>query len=134
MRDDKPELTIGRVAACARVNVETVRYYQRRGLIEEPEKAFGKYRHYPQATIKRIQFIRRAQTLGFTLKDIAKLLCLDSETACATMREFAAQKVASLEQEISRLEAVHSSLSKLVCECDKHKKRGPCPIIEIFQR
>jgi MerR family transcriptional regulator, mercuric resistance operon regulatory protein len=92
MPDAKPELTIGRVAACTGVNVETVRYYQRRGLIEEPEKLFGKYRHYPQVTIKRIRFIKKAQMLGFTLKGIAALLRLDSDVACATVREFAAQK------------------------------------------
>ena len=134
MGDNEPELTIGRVAASDGVNVETVRYYQRRRLIEEPRKVFGKYRHYPRATIQRIRFIKKAQELGFTLKDIAELLCLDSETACATIREFAAQKARSMGNEISRLKRMHTALSRLVRECDKQKRTGPCPIIEMFQR
>ena len=134
MRDNEPELTIGRIAASAGVNVETVRYYQRRRLIEEPRKIFGKYRHYPQATIQRIRFIKKAQELGFTLKDIAELLALDSETACATIRGVAAQKVRSIGNEISRLKTMHSTLSRLVRECDKRQRMGSCPIIELFQR
>ena len=134
MGDHEPELTIGRLAASAGVNVETVRYYQRRRLIEEPRKIFGKYRHYPQATIQRIRFIKKAQELGFTLKDIAELLRLDSETACATIREFAAEKAGSIGNEISRLKRMHAALSRLVRECDKQKRTGPCPIIEMFQR
>jgi len=134
MPDAKPELTIGRIAAGAGVNVETVRYYQRRGLIEEPEKAFGRYRHYPPATITRIRFIKKAQEVGFTLKDIAQLLHLDSETACVTIREFAAQKVTLIGNEISELKSMHTALSRLVRECDKQKRTGPCPIIEMLQR
>jgi MerR family transcriptional regulator, mercuric resistance operon regulatory protein len=134
MRDDEPELTIGRVASGAGVNVETIRYYQRRGLIEEPKKAFGKYRHYPQATVKRIRFIKKAQEVGFTLKDVAQLLRVDSETACATIREYAAQKVTLIGNEIFELKRMHTALSRLVRECDKQKRTGPCPIIEMFQR
>ena len=134
MRDDDPGLTISRIAAGAGVNVETIRYYQRRGLIEEPEKEFGKYRHYPQATIKRIRFIKKAQEVGFTLKDVARLLRLDSGTACATIREFAAQKVTSIANQISELQRMRTALSRLVRVCDKRKRTGPCPIIEMFQR
>lgn len=76
-------LTIGRLAAAAGVNVETIRYYQRRGLLDEPNKPFQGYRHYPDDTVKRVRFIKRAQALGFTLEEIAGLLRLDGGDCCA---------------------------------------------------
>src|SRR5207244_5040954 len=88
------KMTIGRVAAAAGVSVETIRYYQRRGLLEEPAKPIGGYRLYPAEMVNRICFIKRAQVLGFTLGDVAGLLRLDNREACATTRELAAQKVA----------------------------------------
>ena len=69
-----PKLTIGGVATAGGVNVETIRYYQRRGLLEEPAKPVGGYRNYPTEVVKRVRFIKRAQALGFSLKDVAELL------------------------------------------------------------
>jgi MerR family transcriptional regulator, mercuric resistance operon regulatory protein len=127
------ELTIGRVAAAAGVNVETIRYYQRRGLLEEPVKPLGGYRRYSAEMIKRIGFIKKAQALGFTLEDVAGLLQLETKKSCAVTRNLAARKMASIEQKISQLEAMHTALSQLVRECDKQRKIGRCPIIESLQ-
>jgi len=129
-----PELTIGRVAAAAGINVETIRYYQRRGLLEEPKKPLGGYRNYPSEMVKRIRFIKRAQALGFTLEDVAGLLQLNNTDACASIRELATQKVALIEQKVSQLEAMRDALTKLVRQCNKNLKSSTCPIIDILQR
>jgi hypothetical protein len=78
----RTELTIGKLAAAAGVNIETIRYYQRRGLLDEPPKPFGGQRRYPLAMAKRVRFIKRAQALGFTLSEIGALLRLDAACAC----------------------------------------------------
>ena len=129
-----PKLTIGRVAAAAGINVETIRYYQRRGLLEEPKKPLGGYRNYPNEMVKRIRFIKMAQELGFTLEDVAGLLQLNKTDACATIRELATQKVALIEQKLFQLEAMRDALTKLVRQCNKNLKSSTCPIIEILQR
>jgi MerR family transcriptional regulator, mercuric resistance operon regulatory protein len=128
-----PKLTIGRVAAAAGVNVETIRYYQRRGLLEEPKKPLGEYRNYPTEMVKRIRFIKRAQALGFTLEDVAGLLQLNNTDACAKTRDLAAQKLALIEQKLSTLATMRDALSKLVGQCDKQLKSGTCPIIQILE-
>lgn len=128
-----PKLTIGRVAAAAGVNVETIRYYQRRGLLEEPKKPLGEYRNYPMEMVKRIRFIKRAQALGFTLEDVGGLLQLNNTDACAKTRVLAAQKVASIEQKLFQLQTIRDALAKLVHQCDKKLKSSPCPIIQILE-
>ena len=128
-----PKLTIGRVAAAAGVNVETIRYYQRRGLLEEPKKPLGEYRNYPTEMVKRIRFIKRAQALGFTLEDVGGLLQLNNTDACAKTRDLAAQKVASIEQKLFQLQTIRDALAKLVHQCDKKLKSSPCPIIQILE-
>jgi MerR family mercuric resistance operon transcriptional regulator len=128
-----PKLTIGRVAAAAGVNVETIRYYQRRGLLEKPMKPVGGYRNYPAEMVKRICFIKRAQALGFTLDNVAGLLHLNDTDACAKTRDLAARKLALIEHKISELANIRDALSRLVSQCDRKLKRGTCPIIEILQ-
>jgi MerR family transcriptional regulator, mercuric resistance operon regulatory protein len=128
-----PKLTIGRVAAAAGINVETIRYYQRRGLLEEPKKPLGGYRSYPTEMLKRIRFIKRAQALGFTLNDVAGLLQLNSTDACARTRDLAAQKQALIEQKLSELAAMRDALRKLVGQCDEQLKSGTCPIIQALR-
>jgi MerR family transcriptional regulator, mercuric resistance operon regulatory protein len=86
-----PKLTIGQVATEGGVNVETIRYYQRRGLLEEPEKPVGGYRNYPKEIVKRIRFIKRAQALGFSLEEVAELLQLDLADGCAKSCDLADQ-------------------------------------------
>ena len=128
-----PKLTIGRVAAAAGVNVETIRYYQRRRLLEEPAKPLGGYRHYPTGMVNRIRFIKRAQSLGFTLEDVAGLLQLNDSDACTKTRHLAARKLTLIEQKIAQLTTVRDALAELVGQCDRKLKRGACPIIEILQ-
>ena len=76
MTRNNPPLTIGRLAKAAEVNIETIRHYQRKGLIVEPEKPLGGFRHYPDTSVDRIRFVKRAQQLGFSLEEIKQLLCL----------------------------------------------------------
>lgn len=80
------KITIGKAAAAAGVNVETIRFYQRRGLLVEPPKVLGGFRYYDEATVARVRFIKRAQALGFSLKEVLSLLALEQSTACYTRR------------------------------------------------
>jgi len=124
----RSDLTIGKLAERAGVNVETIRYYQRRGLLAEPKKPLGGYRHYPPDTAKRVGFIKRAQALGFTLEEVAGLLRLDAASACAETRELAAHKLALIEEKLAELAARRKGLAALVSEGGK----GPCPIIQTL--
>lgn len=123
-------LTIGRLAAAADVNVETVRYYQRIGLMVVPPNAPGKVRGYGAAELKRLRFIRRAQELGFTLDEVRQLLGLADETHCAETRELAQQKLNAVRARLKDLRAMERVLSKLVAQCRVSTKLRGCPIIE----
>jgi MerR family mercuric resistance operon transcriptional regulator len=125
------DLTIGKLAERAGVNVETIRYYQRRGLLDEPKKPLGGYRRYPSDTVKRVRFIKRAQGLGFTLEEVAGLLRLDAAGACVETRELAAHKLALIEVKLSELGAMREGLAALVAKCDKGGNRA-CPIIQVL--
>ena len=127
----RSDLTIGKLAESAGVNVETIRYYQRRGLLAAPKKPLGGYRRYPADTLKRVRFIKRAQALGFTLEEVAGLLRLDAASACAETRELATQKLALIEEKLTELAAMRKGLAALVSQCDKGGKR-PCPIIQTL--
>jgi MerR family mercuric resistance operon transcriptional regulator len=125
-------LTIGILAKRSGVNVETVRYYQRRGLLHEPSKPLEGYRNYSLETVKRVRFIKRAQTLGFTLDEIGGLLGLDERKACLETREVAAQKLTLIEEKISDLSRIRKALSRLVRACDASSADEPCPIIHLL--
>ncbi len=124
-------LTIGKLAESAGVNVETIRYYQRRGLISEPQKPAAGYRRYPADIVKRIRFIKRAQALGFTLEDVTGLLRLDAVGACTETRDLAAHKLAVIDEKLSALNTMRTGLAALLAECDKGGSR-PCPIIQVL--
>jgi MerR family mercuric resistance operon transcriptional regulator len=126
------ELTIGRLAALAGVSVETIRYYQRRGLLDEPHKPLGGHRHYPADVAKRLRFIKRAQTLGFTLEETASLLQLDGADCCADTRELAAHKIALIERKLLDLAAMRAALAALVHQCNTGQTEGRCPIISVL--
>jgi MerR family transcriptional regulator, mercuric resistance operon regulatory protein len=128
------EVTIGRLAALAGVNVETIRYYQRRGLLDEPRKPLGGYRHYPAEVAKRVRFIKRSQGLGFTLEETASLLRLDGADCCADTRELAAYKVALIERKRVDLAAMRDALAALVRQCDAGQVEASCPIIRTLSR
>ena len=122
-------LTIGRLARAAGVNVETIRYYQRLGLVPEPPRPTGGYRHYPPETVDRIRFIKRAQRLGFTLQEIGELLAL-GDGACEDVRRRAERKCAQIAAQIRDLQALHRTLEQLITRCREGDGGGGCPIIE----
>ena len=126
------ELTIGGLADEAGVNVETIRYYQRRGLMPEPDKPAQGYRRYDATTVKRVRFIKRAQALGFTLEEIGGLLKLDEAHACAETRELASHKLAAIETKLADLAAMRKALTTLLCQCDAGAMKGNCPIIHAL--
>jgi MerR family transcriptional regulator, mercuric resistance operon regulatory protein len=125
-------LTIGTLAKRGGVNVETIRYYQRRGLLLEPIRPAGGFRRYPLDSVKRVRFIKRAQGLGFTLEEILGLLALDEQKACLETRGIAAHKLELIEQKIADLSKIKKSLSRLVRACDTSSDGAPCPIIHLL--
>lgn len=126
------ELTIGRVAKLAGVNVETIRYYQRRGLLAEPEKPHMGYRRYPADSVRHIRFIKRAQALGFTLEEIAELLRLEEARACPETRALAAHKMELIDRKLTGLAAMRNALAGLVQQCDRKRPTKGCPIIKVL--
>lgn len=121
--------TISRIAREVGVHVETVRYYERRGLIEQPPKPAAGYRIYPDDTVRRLRFIRRAQELGFTLAEIERLLEL-GDGDCTTTRAVAERKRDSIRGRIRDLREMERVLSNLVDACDRNDSPGGCPIID----
>ncbi len=125
--------TIGGLAKAAGVGVETIRYYQRRGLLPEPPRPPGEIRRYSADDVKRLQFIRRAQAAGFTLEEIGELLALDRTDDRSRIRALATERLASLDLRIAELERARAALEHLRSTCASGSK-GPCPIIEAFDR
>jgi MerR family mercuric resistance operon transcriptional regulator len=123
-------LTIARLAATAGVGVETVRYYQRRGLLPVPASGGG-VRRYGAEDVRRLQFIRRAQAGGFTLEEIGELLALDANEDRSRVRALAGARLAALDARIAELTAARSALSRLASDCASGSE-GPCPILEAF--
>lgn len=128
--------TIAGLAREGGVGVETVRYYQRRGLLGTPERpngcgAGGGIRRYGPADVRRLRFIRAAQGAGFTLEQIGELLALDATDDRARARELAAERIAALDAKIEELERVRASLRRLARECGEGSG-GPCPILTAF--
>lgn len=128
------ELTIGRVATLAGVNVETIRYYQRRRLLGEPPKPMGGYRRYPAEMVKTLRFIKRAQALGFTLEEVAGLLHLEEACACVETRALAAHKVDLIDRKLADLAAMRGALASLVQQCDAGEPAKGCPIIQVLSQ
>lgn len=128
------KLTIGKLADAAGVNVETIRYYQRRGLLDEPAKPPGGHRRYASEQVKRLRFIKRAQALGFTLSEVGGLLRLDEGCECAETRALAVRKLALIDQKIADLAAMQQVLGGLVLQCDAGDGGTVCPIIDVLAR
>ena len=122
-----PDMTIGRLARAAGVNIETIRYYQRRGLLAMPRKPAGGVRRYPSATLARLRFIKRAQELGFTLREIAELLKL-GDGSCKETRAIAEHRLADIEARLRDLESMRATLENLVRTC-REGDQTSCPII-----
>ena len=123
--------SIGGLARSAGVGVETVRYYQRRGLLPVPPRPPGEIRRYGDQDLRRLRFIRRAQAAGFTLEQIGELLALDRTGDRARVRELATDRLAALDERIAELEQSRAALERLRSTCAAGSK-GPCPIIEAF--
>ncbi len=121
-------LTIGKVARLAGVGVETIRFYERQGLIEEPPRRASGYRQYPEETVARIRFIKRAKELGFSLKEIKELfkLRIDPETTCEDIRRQANAKINDIKEKIAALE-------KLTAACSGRGPVSECPILEALE-
>lgn len=124
-------LTIGAIAKQAGVGVETIRYYQREGLLTEPPKPDSGFRVYPIETIGRLEFIHRAKSLGFTLAEIAALLQLRASD-CDTTRTMTQQKLDLVRSKISDLQAMEAALEKLVIKCESSQPTDHCPIIDAL--
>jgi MerR family mercuric resistance operon transcriptional regulator len=124
------DLTIGKFAAAGNVGVETVRFYQRKGLLATPKRLDG-IRRYGAGDVERLRFIRQAQTAGFSLEEIRKLLALDLSDDRAAARELAERRLAELDARMAELEKARASLQTLVSECASGKT-GPCPILKSF--
>ncbi|MBL8524987.1 MAG: Hg(II)-responsive transcriptional regulator [Betaproteobacteria bacterium] len=122
-------LTIGQVAGEAGVHVETVRYYQRIGLIGEPLRPSGGVRRYGGAVVQRLRFVKRAQEIGFSLDEVRQLLALDDGQSCRETRQLAEHKLAVIEQRLADLARIRKTLKALVAECESGKRPRSCPII-----
>lgn len=125
-------VTIGQLARKAQVHVETVRYYERRGLVTKPPRSIANYRLYPEETVRRLRFIKHAQALGFSLKEIKELLSLRAapRTRCTAVRERAVTKIRDIEDKIRAFQAMKKALTKLVAECTGHGPITDCPILD----
>ena len=125
-------LTIGHLAREAGVNLETVRYYERQGLLAKPPRSASGYRLFPSDAARRLRFIRRARELGFSLKEIRELLSLrvSRRTTSADIRTRAEAKIVDIEAKIKSLESMEKTLRKLTRVCDGCSPVAQCPILE----
>lgn len=128
-------MTIGEVATQARVNIQTLRYYERRGLLREPGRRDSGYRDYPAETVRVVRFIKQAQKLGFSLTDIADLLRLsaDGPTCCDNVRALAHQKLAEIDSRIAALRAMRRALKTLAQGCDQPQEKEGCPLLHVLE-
>ena len=130
---DKTGATIGALAETAGVNVETIRFYQRKGLMPEPEKPYGSIRRYGAAELARVRFIKSAQRLGFSLEEVGELLKLEDGARCGEARQLAEQKLVDVRQKLSDLQRIESVLAGLVARCSAVRGRVNCPLIASLQ-
>ena len=129
------ELTSGQLAKAANVNTETLRYYERRGLMPEPPRRESGYRTYPQESVARLNFIKGAQELGFSLEEIKELLALrvDETASRSTVRQRAQTKVAQIDEKIRKLQQMRDALDSLIEECHGEGATSECPILEAME-
>lgn len=129
-----PSLTIGQLAKRADVGVETVRFYERQGLLAEPDRKPSGYRQYDEEVVQRLQFIRRAKELGFTLNEIKDLLSLrlDPSTTCADVKRRAEEKIDDIEAKVLTLQRMKKALVKVTNACRGRGALSECPILECL--
>ncbi len=124
--------TIGKIAKEIGINIETVRFYERKGLIKQPVKPMQGYRQYPIETINRIRFIRRSQELGFTLNEIESLLSLN-DSPCRQVEELAKKKLVAVQTKQAALLLLEKALLEHIDQCQSNKDDTYCPIIDSLQ-
>lgn len=129
MNADSGNLTIGAFAKAAGVSVETIRFYQRKGLLRTPDRLYGSIRRYSTADVARLKFVKAAQRLGFNLDEIGQLLKLADGTHCAEAAELGAERLADVRARLADLKRMEAALSKLLEECRKHRDDVACPLI-----
>src|SRR5213593_2564730 len=127
-------LTIGQVAAAAAVNIQTIRYYERRGLFTAPPRTASGYRQYAQDAVTRLRFIKHAQELGFSLKEVQELLALRVRhgAACDTVERKTRQKIELVERKIRDLERIRDTLQELAAACASRRPTDDCRILEAL--
>jgi MerR family mercuric resistance operon transcriptional regulator len=126
------QLTVGELARRGKVNLETIRYYERRGLLPKPPRSASGYRLFSPESVRRIRFIKRAQELGFSLKEIKELLALQvsADGTSADVRERAEAKIADIEERIKTLRSMKKALERLTSACCGQGSVSECPILE----
>lgn len=129
MKTESPGLSIGAFAESAGVNVETIRFYQRKGLLPTSGRAYGTIRRYGAPDVGRVKFVKSAQRLGFTHEEIRSLLTLDNGTHCTVARILAEQKLTDVRAKLDDLRRIESALAQLVRRCGKARGRIACPLI-----
>jgi Hg(II)-responsive transcriptional regulator len=129
-------LTIGQVARNAGVGIETIRFYEREGLLEEPPRRASGYRQYSEQVIKRIHFIKRTQQLGFSLKEITELLLLrvDGPTSCEDVKQHAEAKIAEVERKLAELQHMRHALLHVAALCTGEGPASACPMLDALDQ
>jgi len=133
MRKKTANLTIGTLAAASRVAVETIRFYQREGLVAVPPRPHGSIRRYSEADVARLKFIKAAQRLGFALSDVAELLRLDDGGGCAAIRVKAQAKLVAVRERLADLKRMETALAEMVDRCAMSGGTARCPLIASLQ-
>jgi MerR family mercuric resistance operon transcriptional regulator len=125
--------TIGALAEAAAVSVETIRFYQRKHLLPEPERPSGSIRRYGSSEVARVRFIKASQRIGFNLDEVAQLLQLEDGTRCSQAREIAVHKLVDIRQRMSDLQRIDAALTLLVDRCAARRGKVACPLIASLQ-
>ena len=125
-------LKIGEVAKETGIGIETIRFYERKGLLDEPDRKPSGYRQYDESVVARLRFIRRSKELGFTLSEINELLGLwfDTETKCSDVRTKAQTKIEEIEEKVKTLKGMKRSLKKLIDQCHERGSLDGCPLLD----
>ena len=128
-------MTIGRIAHAAGTGIETIRYYEREGLIEKPARTASGYRHYRPDVVARLRFIRQAKDLGFSLREIKELLSLRmrARESCGEVKARAEHKIADIERRVAQLTRMRQALTKLTAACTGLGLTSECPILEALE-
>jgi len=133
MKNQLNNFTIGALADTAGVNVETIRFYQRKGLMSEPKRPYGSIRRYTDTDLNRVRFIKASQRLGFSLDEVGELLKLEDGTHCNEVRYHAEHKLRDVREKLADLHRIETALSQLVARCGSARGTVKCPLISSLQ-